>query len=835
MAYWRERILFAVLGCGFVLSPFTLVPVAVLILKERLWVLAGIDAFVTVAMVYLLISRKLSYSLRAGMSLFLIYALGLGVLANVGIFSGATAWLFAFSVLTGLLFGLKAACAAISMNLVTLIAFWLSISHGFIGAQFQAFSSMEQALVALVSFIVLNTAAAVSGAVMLRGLERATSRQKDAAALLKREAEELQQVRALLEAAINQSPSGIIIADAPDVRIRLTNAAAFGMWGAPTDDLTGIDIEEHAVKWRLLRPDGMPYDPKKLPLARAVLKGEISKNVEVIVHDEQGRKRWVSVNAAPITGSKGDVVAGISIFHDITERKRADEALKQSEEKFRTVFESSPDAITITRRKDGRFVEVNDGFTEMSGYTRAEVIGKSHLELNLMIDPEDRTRFEDKLKRDGEVDGFEIRYRTKDGTVRDTLLAARPLYFMDEPCLVAMVKDISEMKRTAKEKAKLEKQLQHAQKMESMGTLAGGIAHDFNNLLMGIQGRASLMLMDKDEFHPDFEHLKGIEDYIQNAVSLTRQLLGFARGGKYEVKPSDINELVRKNVEMFGRTRKEIRIHEKYHPHIWTVTVDRGQIGQVMMNLFINAWQAMPGGGELFLETHNAELNEEYLEPYSIPPGKYVKISVTDTGIGMDASIQKRIFDPFFTTKEMGRGTGLGLASAYGIIKNHGGIINVQSEKGRGTTFMIHLPVSESKVVDSKPGSIEGLRAGNETLLLVDDEEIILETAKALLERLGHKVFTASGGREAVGLYEERKDRIDAVILDMIMPDMSGGDTFDRLKAINPALKVILASGYSLDGHAREILNRGCDAFIQKPFNIKEISSKLEAVLGAGS
>ncbi|HKI50005.1 MAG TPA: PAS domain S-box protein, partial [Desulfobacteria bacterium] len=610
--------------------------------------------------------------------------------------------------------------------------------------------------------------------------------------------------------------------------------AAFAIRGGTSGELTGIDIEEHAAKWRLLHPDRTPCVPRNLPLARAVLKGEISRDAEVIVHDQQGRERWVSVNAAPITDATGHVVAGISIFQDITERKRGDEALKQSEEKFRTTFQSSPDAITITTRKDGRFVEVNDGFTKMSGYNREEVIGKTPIELNLIVDLEDRKAFEEKFKQNGEVDDFEMRYRTKDGIVRDTLLAARPLYFMNEPCLVAVVKDVSEMKRTGKEKAELEKQLQHAQKMESMGTLAGGIAHDFNNLLMGIQGRASLMLMDKDSSHPDFGHLREIEDYIQNAATLTRQLLGFARGGKYEVKPSDINELVRKNAHMFGRTRKEISIHAKYHPQVWTVAVDQGQVGQVMMNLFINAWQAMPEGGELFLETRNVVLDEEYLKPFSIPSGKYVEISVTDTGIGMDAATQKRIFDPFFTTKAMGRGTGLGLASAYGIIKNHGGIINVSSEKGKGTKFTIHLPASESKVVDSKPGSIEGLRAGKKTLLLVDDEQIILETAEALLKKLGYEVFTASGGREAVRLYEERKDRIDAVILDMTMPSMSGGDTFDRLKEIDPGVKVILASGYSLDGHAEEIMDRGCDAFIQKPFKIKELSGKLEEILTHG-
>jgi signal transduction histidine kinase len=225
--------------------------------------------------------------------------------------------------------------------------------------------------------------------------------------------------------------------------------------------------------------------------------------------------------------------------------------------------------------------------------------------------------------------------------------------------------------------------------MESLGTLAGGIAHDFNNLLMGIQGRTSLMVMDKDYSHPDFEHLKGIEDYVKSAADLTRQLLGFARGGKYEVKPTDINEMIKKSSSMFGRTKKEIKIHEKYQKDVWTVEVDQGQIEQVLMNLYVNAWQAMPGGGELYIETENVTLNEDYVKPYQVEQGNYVKISITDTGVGMDEATRQRIFEPFFTTKEMGRGTGLGLASVYGIIKNHGGFINVYSEKGEGTTFNI--------------------------------------------------------------------------------------------------------------------------------------------------
>jgi two-component system cell cycle sensor histidine kinase/response regulator CckA len=231
--------------------------------------------------------------------------------------------------------------------------------------------------------------------------------------------------------------------------------------------------------------------------------------------------------------------------------------------------------------------------------------------------------------------------------------------------------------------------------MEAIGTLAGGIAHDFNNLLMAIQGRTSIMLMDKDSSHPDFGHLKGIEGYIGSAADLTKQLLGFARGGKYEVKPTDLNELIKKETRMFGRTKKEITIHEKYEDNLWPVEVDRGQIQQVLLNLYVNAWQAMPSGGELYIRTQNVTLDENYLKPHQFEPGRYVQISITDTGIGMDKATRERIFDPFFTTKEIGRGTGLGLASAYGILKNHGGFINVYSEKGHGSTFNIYLPASE--------------------------------------------------------------------------------------------------------------------------------------------
>ena len=389
--------------------------------------------------------------------------------------------------------------------------------------------------------------------------------------------------------------------------------------------------------------------------------------------------------------------------------------------------------------------------------------------------------------------------------------------------VVEFLRDISERRR-------LENQLAQAERMDSIGRLAGGVAHDFNNLLMGIQGRTSLMLAEVNETHPFAEHLAGIETYVKNAADLTRQLLGFARGGKYEVKAVNINKLIAENVAMFGRTQKELNIISEFQEDIWSTAADQGQINQVFLNLFVNAWEAMPQGGDLTIETENISLNQNFVEPFGVDPGRYIKVSVSDTGIGMDEITRKRLFDPFFTTKERGRGTGLGLASAYGIIKNHNGIITVKSSPGRGATFSVYLPASDETVLQEK----EHKRAvvnGSETILMVDDEELVIEVGSKLLQRLGYNVLTARNGLQAAEIYQAKQGDIDCVILDMIMPDQNGGETYDKLKQIDNDIVVLLSSGYSLNEQATKILNRGCNGFIQKPFNLKELSWKIREVL----
>ena len=522
-----------------------------------------------------------------------------------------------------------------------------------------------------------------------------------------------------------------------------------------------------------------------------------------------------------------------SANHMIKTQKQTENALRESQEKFRLISEQSLLAIGILQ--DGYVQYANEMYSTMTGYALEEIYGWEPYGYAVTIHPDDRGFVMEQAgkKQAGESDvrtHYRFRGVTKDKRTTWWDLYSKTVTYNGKPAdLFAMV-DITEREKAEEERKTLQKQLQHAQKMEAIGTLAGGVAHDFNNLLTGIQGRASLMLMDRDTSHPDCEHLTAIENHVKSAAGLTRQLLGFARGGKYEVKPTDLNGLIQKETDMFSRTRKELTIHENYETDLWTVSVDRGQMEQVLLNLYVNAWQAMGAGGELRIETQNVTLKEDKTRPHDAKPGRYVQISVSDTGHGMDKETLGRIFDPFFTTKGIGRGTGLGLASVYGIVKNHGGFIDVDSKIGHGSTFKIHLPVTHQAVRKEGTASVD-VSKGSETILFVDDEEVLTEFAEDLLGRLGYTVLIARSGKEAIEIYDAQKETIDVVLLDMIMPDMGGDETYESLKKMNPKVKVLLSSGYSIDGQATAILNKGCNGFIQKPFDIKTLSRKLREIL----
>jgi len=527
-------------------------------------------------------------------------------------------------------------------------------------------------------------------------------------------------------------------------------------------------------------------------------------------------------------------IFGSHVQYTMNKRRESDAQLQASETKYRTIIESMEEGYFEVDLQ-GTLTFANGSLGRMTGQPAGKLVGMNHRDFARKKSADRLVHAFNQIFLTGDaqqISDYEL-IRPDETEVILELSASLIRDKKKEPTGFRVVgRDVSERLRVEKEKRRLEAQLQQAQKMEAVGTLASGIAHDFNNIMMGILGNASLMLARIEPDHPHHSKLKNIEKYIQSGSELTKQLLGFARGGKYNVKSTALRDLVTLSAQMFGRTKKEIRIHTTHLKDTWPVEVDRGQIEQVLLNLFVNAWQAMPGGGDLHLLSEDVELDETYDMPYKVEPGRYVKLSVVDTGVGMDQATQERIFEPFFTTKEMGRGTGLGLASAYGIIKNHGGHVNVYSEKGQGTTFNIYLPASDKTVEKEAPQSRE-LRRGNETILLVDDEDITVEVGEEILVELGYKVFTARNGVEALSVYKANASDIDMIILDMIMPDMGGGKTYDELKKIDPDIKVLLSSGYSISGEASEILERGCNDFIQKPFNMKQLSEKMRRILDA--
>ena len=507
--------------------------------------------------------------------------------------------------------------------------------------------------------------------------------------------------------------------------------------------------------------------------------------------------------------------------------------LKDAEEqsRYKELLENVDDAVYILDR-EGNILDANEAAYSRLGYTP-----RQFFELNLgdIISRDDARSIIDRLGKD--LPGtspkkiiVETSHTRTDGERIPVEIRARAISYRGRNVILNVARDITSRVEAEKEKKLLQTQLLHSQKMEAIGTLAGGIAHDFNNLLMGIQGYISLIRLQTNPEDPNSEYIEGIENAVSNAANLTNQLLGFARKGKYALKQTSLNDIVINSTKMFIRTRKEIVAHKKLQDNLWLVKVDPGQIEQVLINLYLNAWHAMPQGGDLYIQTENVYLSTNYCEPFNVPAGNYVKVSVTDTGVGIEKEIIERIFEPFFTTKDVGKGTGLGLASAYGIIKNHNGIIRVYSEKDHGASFDIYLPASNLEESTGPEKNAE-LLTGNETILLVDDEKSTIMVEHLMLKELGYTVFTAQSGMEAIELYKEYARGFDLIALDMIMPEMNGKETYEELKKINPDVRVLLVSGYGFNKDIEELMSLGCDGFIQKPFDVVHLSQKIREVL----
>lgn len=502
-------------------------------------------------------------------------------------------------------------------------------------------------------------------------------------------------------------------------------------------------------------------------------------------------------------------------------------SLRLSVSDWERTFNSVSDAILIVDAET-RVIRLNGSARTILNDQQTGVVGRR------LADLLDHARITDYSLFEGEMYSPEQAFLlelNRDGATYTFEVSMTPLMQRSERVgTVIVAKDITSKVQADAERKVLEAQLQQAQKMEAIGTLAGGIAHNFNNLLMGIQGNAALILMDTNPDHPHYQKAKNVEKLVQSGSRLTSQLLGYAREGRFQIKPLLLNRLIKEISEPFALARKDIRVQQHLSEDLLTVLADRGQLEQVLMNFYVNAADAMPNGGILELKTENVTHEIFSRKVFGLKPGRYVHLAVKDTGTGMDRKTLERIFEPFFTTKAVGKGTGLGLASVYGIVKAHGGFVDVESEAGRGSTFHVYLPATNERIHrDQETAPV--VTRGNEKVLLVDDEEMILDIGQKILNAMGYHVSLAKSGKEAIDWYREHNGEIDLILLDMVMPDMCGGETFDCLKTINPGVKVLLSSGYSIDGQATEILKRGCNGFIQKPFNMEQLSQKIRDVL----
>jgi len=612
-------------------------------------------------------------------------------------------------------------------------------------------------------------------------------------------------------------------------RIIFANRPLYEMLGYKEGELLSMD------HWLVYHPQ---YQELTREQARARLRGEkVISQYEVKMQRKDGSWFYAELSAKVIGVGGG---LGIRVWiRNITERKHAEEIQRATEKKYRSIFENALEGI-FQSTLDGRFITVNPALARIYGYdSPEEVIDMiQDLAAQLYVKPSVREEFLREIMEKGFVRGFETEAYRKDGSIAVTSVDAYVVrdQMGNVTYIEGFIEDITELKQKEEERKKLEAQFRQAQKMEAVGTLAGGIAHDFNNLLQAISGYTDLLLMSKDGDDQDYEKLMHIQTTAQRAGELTQRLLTFSRKVESKLRPVGLNQEVKQVERLLRRTIPRMIDIELYlQEDLKVINADPAQMEQAMMNIGVNARDAMPEGGRLVFETQDMFLDEEYCKTHlGAVPGEYVVLSISDTGCGMDRETLEHIFEPFYTTKETGKGTGLGLAMVYGIVKSHGGYIMCYSEPGEGTTFKIYFPVMQSEVGEpEKERKEEEIQGGKETILLVDDEKDILDIGKEMLEGFGYRVITAQSGEDAVEIVREMERCPDLVILDLNMPGMGGNRCLEILLEMNPGIKVIIASGYAANGKAKERVDSGAAGFIGKPYRLADMLRKIREGLDA--
>ena len=618
--------------------------------------------------------------------------------------------------------------------------------------------------------------------------------------------------------AFRASPDCIVIAAVDEGGVVEVNEQFERITGYSRSDLLG----------RTATDLGMFVNPREREEMKALLRtsGAI-RDYEYAFRRKSGQVGTMLMSGELI--ELGGRQCALSVHRDITFQKLAQEALRASEEKFAKAFQASPDCIVIAPLEGGGVMEVNDRFEEITGYSRSEILGRSASDLGLFVDPSVREQMAATLKAGGRVRDLEYELRRKSGEIAAMQVSVDVIDVGGVTCALSVHRDITARKH-------LEAQLRQAQKMEAVGRLAAGIAHDFNNLLTVILWSCEMGIPRLAPGDPQRVALIDIQSAANRAASLTQQLLAFSRQQLVQPSILDLNQVLAELQRMLARLiGEDITLEFAPAADLNPVRIDVGQVQQIVVNLAANARDAMPRGGKLLLETRNVRVDQKYVERHrEMPPGDYVLLAMTDTGAGMDPATQARLFEPFFTTKEVGKGTGLGLATVYGIVKQNEGFIWVYSEPGRGTTFKVYFPRSDAPQAPARLETVAATTAdGQETVLLVEDEDALRNLLGKHLAGLGYRVISAHSGLEALEKWGSDGKPPALLVTDVVMPGMSGRELADQLLTRLPDLKVLYISGYTDEAVLRHGILPSGSFFLQKPFALHLFAKKVRDILDA--
>ncbi|MEW6263054.1 MAG: response regulator [Thermodesulfobacteriota bacterium] len=874
--YWRERILRAIYLTAAGIGLIVYFPTAIHFLRERLWLPLTLSTLALAwSFVAVIFNRRINLSVRAAGVLACLYLLGLMSLYYLGPLSGGLIWLFAFAVLSGVLLGLGMAVAALVINTATLLVFGWLVTLQALPWLPPGGDYLTKWTILSGSMILLNVLAAISVAILGRGLQTTLQQEKNALEQLDQDRVSLKQANARLQEEIAerervakymslQRDLGLALGSTSDLNQALRDSLA-AVLNVERVDSGALYLREEDGSLSLVHYHGFSpeyatvcsrFDADSFQAAIAAAGNVLHTHYDQLFPEKDDLRHREGLRALSIipVRHQGRVVAVLSAasrLHDrfpsetITAletiatqisgtivRLRISEALQESEQRYRSLLEDLPYGLFLAEIPSGRFLFLNRRILDLFGYTLDQGLELSFWDTT---PPREHNTILNRLKArlDGDLaesDRYRYTGLRRDGGKFRFEVSLSLVNYQNRSCLQGILQDVTQIDM-------LEKQIQRSQKMEALGTLTSGVAHDFKNLLQAISGYLELMQHGTEPEGKLNHYLSQADRTTQRAVDLVNRLLTFSRGVETKLIPVDLNEEIRASVEVLARTiPKMIRIEARLKRELLPIQADSGQLEQLLLNLGVNAKDAMPDGGLLLMATENKILDEEFCRSHlGLKPGPHIRLTVSDTGHGMDEETIEHIFEPFYTTKEIGQGTGLGLSTVYGIVKSHQGAIFCESRPGEGTTFSLYFPALEAETpVEFKPSTVEDQRLrGSEIILLVDDERNVREVAREMLTEYGYTILTAETGEDALAVYKENLRTIGLVILDLGMPGMGGRQCLREIIKLDPQARVIISTGYANTDLQPTDLEKEARGFLNKPYRLLDLLKKVRQVLEA--